>query len=62
MNLEQERWTEALAVECRHGDRAHLHVAERVEALALAGDEQGVRRWREIAERLDRLARTEAIQ
>lgn len=62
MNADQERWAEALAVERRHGDLAHRHVAERVRELALAGDEQGVKRWREIAARLDQLALSEVIQ
>lgn len=46
-------------VERQHGDRAAVHVAERIGALALSGDEAGVSRWREIAERLNRLARGE---
>ena len=62
MTAEQERWAEALAVERLHGDRAQMHVAERVRELALAGDERGVARWREIAERLDRLGQAKAVQ
>lgn len=59
---EQERWAEALAVERAHGEHARQHIAERVRTLALAGDDQGVRRWREIEARLDRLAQQEAVQ
>jgi hypothetical protein len=61
-SAEQERWAEALAVERAHGEHAQRHVAERVCALALAGDDLGVRRWREIAVRLDRLAESVAVQ
>jgi hypothetical protein len=50
---EEERLAEALAVERRYGSRAALHVAERIGALALAGDEAGVSRWRAIVFHLD---------
>jgi hypothetical protein len=53
---DQERWAETLAVQRQHGPRAAVFVAERVAALALAGDAGGVARWREIAARLDRLS------
>lgn len=42
-------------VERQHGDRAGEHIAERITALALAGDDAGVARWLEIAARLDAL-------
>lgn len=45
-----------------HGARAPLHVAERIGALALAGDMAGVERWREIAERLDQLTPPEQLR
>lgn len=44
-------------VQRQHGDRAHVHVAEQIGALALMGDVAGVSRWREIAVRLDQLMR-----
>ncbi|TPG43638.1 hypothetical protein EAH79_02395 [Sphingomonas koreensis] len=53
MNADEERWAEALAVQRAHGERAFAFIAERVGALALAGDADGVARWREIAARLD---------
>jgi hypothetical protein len=56
MTPEQERWAEALAVERLHGDGAPAWIAERIGALALAGDVAGVERFREIAARLDELA------
>ena len=46
-----------MAVQRIHGDKAELHVAERIGALALAGDVDGIERWREIASRLDQLLR-----
>ena len=57
MTPDMERWAEALMVEKQHGDRAAAHVAERIGALALAGDAAGVQRWKEIAARLDQLQR-----
>jgi hypothetical protein len=56
---EEERLAEALAVERIHGDEAPDHVFERVKALAEAGDMDGVKRWMEIGEWLDRLQQPE---
>ena len=52
----QLRYAEALALETLHGAWAPAYVAERVAMLALAGDQDGVTRFREIAIRLDALA------
>lgn len=49
MTEEQHLWACALAVEKIHGANAPLHIAERIGALALAGDTSGVARWRAIA-------------
>lgn len=57
MMSDRELWACAAQVELIHGDRAPLLVAERVGALALAGDASGVSTWREIAHRLDKLIR-----
>jgi hypothetical protein len=57
MTPDEERWAEAMVVHRQHGERAPLHVAERIGALALAGDDKGVQRWREIAIQLDRFLR-----
>lgn len=54
---DQERWAEAMMVRRLYADRAELHVAERIGALALLGDMGGVERWRDIAVHLDRLLR-----
>lgn len=62
MTTDEERWAEALMVERLHGERAQIHIAERVGTLALVGDEAGVERWREIAKRLDRLVQPGAVQ
>lgn len=51
----QHIWACALAVEKQHGDHAPLFVAERIGALALAGDAEGVAKWKAIAIRLDSL-------
>jgi hypothetical protein len=55
MTPDQERMAEALAVERLHGEHAPSFVAERIGALALAGDFAGVERWQAIAAQLDRL-------
>lgn len=52
---DQHIWACALAVEKQHGEEAPLFVAERIGALALAGDEAGVAIWKAIAVRLDAL-------
>lgn len=56
MTPDQERWAEALAIERMHGADAPRWIAERVAALASAGDLAGVTRFREIAGKLDQLA------
>jgi hypothetical protein len=55
MTPAHERWAEALALQQRYGEHAATHIAERVRALAMAGEEAGVARWREIAARFDQL-------
>jgi hypothetical protein len=49
------RWAEALALEKLHGSDAPRWIAERIGTLALAGDESGVERLQEIAQRLDQM-------
>lgn len=61
MTPEQERWAEALAVHRMYGEKAAAHVAERIGALAVSGDQDGIDRWIEIARRLDQLS-TGALQ
>lgn len=51
-----ELWAVAAAVESQHGDGAPLHVAERIGALALAGDIDGVAAWQAVAARLDNVS------
>lgn len=55
MTPDEFRWAEALALERAHGDRVHVFVAERIGALALAGDVAGVERMRAIAGKLEAL-------
>ncbi|RYD45602.1 MAG: hypothetical protein EOP63_00600 [Sphingomonadales bacterium] len=52
---EQHLWACAVAIERQHGARAPVFVAERIGALALAGDTAGIARWRAIAARMDQL-------
>jgi len=56
LSHEQHLWACALAVERQHGARAPGFVAERIGALALAGDVPGVERWKAIAARMAKLA------
>jgi len=55
MSPKRHIWACALAVEKQHGEGARLFVAERIGALALAGDADGVEMWKAIASRLDTL-------
>jgi hypothetical protein len=50
-----ELWACALAMERQHGNEAEEAAAQRVIALALAGDFDGVMNWKIIASRLDQL-------
>jgi hypothetical protein len=56
MMVEWELWACANAVLQQHGDGAPVHVAERIGALALAGDMAGVETWKQIAARVQRLS------
>ena len=51
-------WACALAVEKQHRAGAPRFVAARIGALALAGDNAGVERWKAIAAKLNALVRT----
>ncbi len=56
MNLSDwELWACAAEVVHQHGERAQIHVAERIGALALAGDVAGVEAWKGIARRMEQL-------
>ena len=55
MTLDEERWAGALAIERTKGGETDLFIAERIAALAAAGDEMGVKRFRDIACRLNQL-------
>ena len=50
-----ELWACAGTVLKTHGDKAPLHVAEQIGALALKGDEEGIHTWQEITVRIDAL-------
>lgn len=55
MLSEWELWACANQVLTTHGDKAPLHVAEQIGALALAGDEAGIQTWQAIARRIAQL-------
>ena len=47
-----EIWACANTVLKTHGDKAPLHIAEQIGALALKGDLEGINTWQEIAVRI----------
>lgn len=55
MLSEWELWACANQVLTTHGDKAPLHVAEQIGALALAGDAAGIQTWQAIAQRIAQL-------
>ncbi|SNT09608.1 DUF6961 family protein [Sphingopyxis indica] len=57
LTAERHVWACALAVQNQYGPCAALHVAERIGALALQSDSEGIAMWKAIAARLDALAR-----
>jgi hypothetical protein len=52
---DQERWAEAATIMRQRGDNAPHWIAQRIGALALAGDTAGVERFREIARRVEQM-------
>lgn len=52
MASERELWACANRVVMQHGDGAPMFVAERIGALALAGDWEGVAVWKAIAAKM----------
>ena len=50
-----ELWACASEILKTHGNKAPLFVAEQLGALALKGDEEGIRTWQEIARRIEAL-------
>ena len=55
-----ELWGCAAEVLRQHGANAPLHVAERIGALALAGDTDGLETWKAIASRVSKLMPSDA--
>jgi hypothetical protein len=59
MSPQEHVWACALAIERQHGTRAAVVVAERIGALALAGDREGIAMWKAIAACLDELIKAQ---
>ena len=59
MSPEEHVWACALAIERQHGARAGVVVAERIGALALAGDREGIAMWKATAACLDELIKAQ---
>ena len=55
LEADQERWAEAATIMRQHGADAPRWVAERIGTLAVAGDVAGVKRFREIARRIEQM-------
>ncbi|WP_311270680.1 DUF6961 family protein [Sphingobium sp. WCS2017Hpa-17] len=55
MTRDQELWGVASMMLNRHGQDAPVKVAERLGALAVAGEAEGVAMWQEVARRLQAL-------
>jgi hypothetical protein len=55
VTADQERWAEALAIERQYGEMAPMWIAERIGALAMAGDLAGVARFRAVAAKYEQL-------
>lgn len=55
MISDRELWACAQQVIDHHGPDVDRFIAERMTALATTGDEAGIRIWRAIADRIDRL-------
>lgn len=60
MNTDQELWACASTVLEQHGDHAPAFVAERIGALAVAGDQAGVDIWKAIAIRMGQFMRQQS--
>jgi hypothetical protein len=56
MASELELWAIALKVERDHGAQAPVFIAGRIGAAAVAGDEDGIARWKAVASRYDQLS------
>lgn len=56
MLSEWDLWACANQVLKAQGDKAAVYVAERIGALALAGDAEGIKTWQAIARRIGELS------
>ena len=59
MSPQEHVWACALAVERQHGTRVAVVAAERIGALTLAGDGEGIAMWKAIAVCLDELVKVQ---
>ncbi len=55
LTRDHELWGAASMLLRQYGDAVDDRVAQRLRALALAGDEKGVALWRDLAARIDQL-------
>jgi len=53
---DQERWAVAVKLMEQHGENVSSHILDRIADLTEKGDEEGVRFWITIADRVRKLA------
>jgi hypothetical protein len=58
----EETWAIALHLDRTKGDDAPAHIAERIGAMAVDGDMDGLLRWREIAAALFQLRTADCVK
>ncbi|MDT7532426.1 hypothetical protein OVY48_03125 [Sphingobium sp. SA2] len=58
MTQDQLLWGAVSILMKQHGEHAPRRVAERIGALAVAGDMAGVAMWKDIARRMDMMMRS----
>jgi len=55
LSREQELWAIALWVEKTHGADGWLHIAQQQDRLLADGDFEGMKLWRQVADRFEQL-------
>lgn len=57
LTRDQELWGMALWVEKHHGENGWFHIAQQQDRLLAQGDFDGMKLWRAVGERFERLRR-----
>ena len=59
LSREQELWAIALWVERNHGENGWLHIAQEQDRLLGSGDFEGVKLWRAVGQRFEKLVKSQ---